>query len=69
MELELTWGSHILHLGYIEVNLQILGIKNYNEDILLLVIPAMTYSKKVPVMVGSKIIDLTMGVITKGELV
>ena len=28
----------------------------------------MTYSKKVPVMVGSKIIDWAMGVITKGEL-
>ena len=28
----------------------------------------MTYSKKVPVVVGSKIIDQAMGVITKGEL-
>ena len=32
------------------------GISNYNEDVLLLVIPTMTYSKTVPVMVGSKII-------------
>ena len=44
-------------------------IKNYNEDILLLVIPTTTYSEKVPVMVGSKIIDWAMGVITKVELV
>ena len=28
----------------------------------------MTYSEKVPVMVGSKIIDRAMGMITKGEL-
>ena len=53
--LEGTGGSAIPYLGYVEVNLQILGIKNYNEDVLLLVIPNTTYSRKVPVMVGSKI--------------
>ena len=51
-----------------EVNLQIPGIKNYNEDMLLLVIPTMTYSEKIPVMVGSKIIDWVIRIITKGEL-
>ena len=30
---------------HVQVNLQILEIKNYNEDGLLLVIPTMTYSK------------------------
>ena len=62
-------GSVILYLGYVEVNLQIPGLKSYNEDILLLVIPTTTYSEKVPVMVGSKIIDQEMGMMTKGELV
>ena len=69
LELEGTGGSAILYLGYVEVNLQIPGIKSYNGDILLLVIPATTYSKKVPVMVGSKIIYKVMGMITKRELV
>ena len=50
------------------VNLQIPGIKNYNEDVLLLVASTTTYSEKVPVMVGSKIIDQAMRIITKGEL-
>ena len=68
LELEGTGGSAIPYLGYVEVNLQILGIKNYNKDVLLLIIPTMTYSQKVPVRVGSKIIDGSMGVITKGEL-
>ena len=36
---------------------------------MLLVIPTMTYSEKVPVMVGSNIIDRAMGMIMKGELV
>ena len=68
LELERTGGSTIPYLGYVEVNLQILEIKNYNEDVLLLVIPTMTYFKKVLVMVGSKIIDQAMGKITKEEL-
>ena len=55
-------------MAYVEVNLQIPGIKNYNKDILLLVKPTTTYSKKFPVLVGSKIIDWSMGVITKEEL-
>ena len=68
LELEGTGDSAFSYLGYVEVNLQILGIKNYDEDILLLVIPTMTYSNEVPVVVGSKIIDWAMGVIAKGEV-
>ena len=51
-----------------EVNLQIPGIQCYNEDVLLLVIQTTTYSKMVPVMVGSKIIDRALSLIMKGEL-
>ena len=51
-----------------EVNLQILGITNYNKDVLLLIIPTMTYSEMVLVMVGSKIIDKVLSLMTKGEL-
>ena len=43
-ELEWMGGAAIPYLGFVEVNLQIPGIKNYNEDVLLLVIPTMTYS-------------------------
>ena len=66
-ELEGTGGSAIPHLRFVEVNLQIQGIKNYNEDVLLLVISTTTYSEMVPVMVGSKIIDRAMNIIAKGE--
>ena len=69
LELEGTGGSAIPYLGHVEVNLQIPEIKNYNKDVLLLVIPTMTYSEKIPVMVGSKIIDQSMRIITKEELV
>ena len=53
LELEGTGGSAIPYLGFMEVNLQIPGITNQDEDVLLLVIPTTTYSETVPVMVGS----------------
>ena len=68
MELEGTGVAAIPYLGFLEVNLQILEITNYNEDVLLLVIPTTTYSETVPVMVGSKIIDRILSLTTKGEL-
>ena len=61
-------GSAIPYLRYVEVNLQILGIRNYNEDVLLLVIPTMTYSKTVLVMVGTKIINKALSLMIVGEL-
>ena len=66
--LEGKGGSIIPHLGYVEVNLQIPGIKVYNEDILMLVIPTTTYSEMVSVMIRSKIIDWVKGMMIKGEL-
>ena len=68
LELEGTGGAAIPYFGFVEVNLQILGIRNYKEDVLLLVIPTMTYSEMVPVMVGSKIIDEALSLMTMGEL-
>ena len=68
LELEGTGGAAIPCLRFVEVNHQILGIRNYNEDVLLLVIPTMTYSEKVLVMVGCKIIDKALSLMTMGEL-
>ena len=62
LDLEGTGGLAIWYLGYIEINPQIQG---YNEDILLLVIPTTTSPEKILVMVGSKIIDWVMGMMTK----
>ena len=39
----------------------------YNEDVLLLFIPNMTYSKTVLVVVGTKIIDKALSLMTVGE--
>ena len=69
LQVEGTRGSAIPYLGYVEVNLQNMGIRGYNKDALLLVILTMTYSEKLPVVVESQIIDRAMGMIMKGELV
>ena len=61
-------GAAIPYLRFVELNLQISGIRNYNEDVLLLVIPTMTYFKTVPVVVGTKIIDKALNLMTVGEL-
>ena len=68
LELEGTGGAAIPYLGFVEVNLQIPRVRRYNEDVLLLAIPATTYSERVPVVVGSKIIDRTLSCMTVGEL-
>ena len=68
LELEGMGGAAIPYLGFVEVNLQILQIRNYDEDVLLLVIPTMTYFKTVLVMVGTKIIDKALSLLTVGEL-
>ena len=46
LELEGTGGAAIPYLGFVEVNLQIPGVRRYNEDVLLLAIPATAYSKE-----------------------
>ena len=68
LELEGTEGATIPYLGFVEVNLQIPGIRGYNKDVLLLAIPTMAYAEGVPVMVGSKIIDRALSCMTVGEL-
>ena len=68
LELEGTGGAVIPYLGFMEVNLQIPGIRRYNEDVLLLAIPTMAYSERLPVVMGSKIIDKALGCLTVGEL-
>ena len=68
LELEGTGGAAIPYLGFVEVNLQIPGIRAYNEDVLLLAIPTMAYAEGVLVVVGSKIIDRALSCMTVGEL-
>ena len=68
LELEGTGGAAIPYLRFVEVNLQILRIRKYNEDVPLLAIPTMAYAERVPVVVGSKITDKALCCMAAGEL-
>ena len=68
LELEGTGGAAIPYLRFVEVNLQIPGIRGYNEDMLLLAIPTTAYTEGFPVVVASKIIDRALSCMTAGEL-
>ena len=68
LELEGTGGAAIPYLGFVEVSLQILELRGYNEDVLLLAIPTMAYTEEVMVVVGSKTIDRALSCMTAGEL-
>ena len=68
LEFEGTGGAAIPYLGFVEVNLQIPGIRGYNKDVLLLAIPTTAYTERVPVVVGLKIIDRALSCMTVGEL-
>ena len=64
LELEGTGGAAIPYLGFVEVNLQILGIRSYNKDVLLLAISTTAYAERVLVVVGSKIINKALSCMT-----
>ena len=52
------------YMGYTEAHLQIPGIQNYSEDILLLAIPTTNYSEEVPAIVGIRVIKMVVNLIT-----
>ena len=68
LELEGIGDAAIPYLRFVEVNLQIPGIRSYNEDVLLLAIPILAYTERVLVVVGSKIIVRPLSCMTAGEL-
>ena len=68
LEIEGSAGVDVLYLRYTEVNLQIPGIKNFDEDVLMLVYPDSKYSQKVLVVLGTLHIDALLEVATEEEL-
>ena len=60
-------GIAITYIGYVEVNLQIPKIKNYNEDALLMVMNDSKYGHKVPFAIGTTHIHAALKVMTEEE--
>ena len=67
--IEGSGGADVPYLGYVEVRMCIPGIRSFDQDVLMLVSQTTThYHKKVPIQVGSHIIDLVTNCITEEEL-
>ena len=67
--IEGSGGADVPHLGYVEVRMHILGISFFNQGILMLISYTTThYHRRVPIQVGSHIIDQVTHCITEDEL-
>ena len=67
--IEGSGGGDVPYLGYIEVRMCILGISSFDQDILMLISHITThYHRRVPIQVGSCIIDQVTHCITEYEL-
>ena len=58
----------IPYKGYLEVNLTILDLPHYNEDVLFLVVVNHKYGDRGPVQIGTQVIDQLVATMTKTEL-
>ena len=61
-------GVTFKNKGYTRIRLRIPGIKGFDKDVLLFVQPDSDYTKNVPVLLGTNIIDFILEHITTEEL-
>ena len=67
--IEGSGGANVPYLEYVEVRMQILGISSFDQDALMLVShPTTHYYRRVPIQLGSQIIDPVTNCITEEEL-
>ena len=67
--IEGTGGVSVPYLGYVEVRMHIPGISSFGRDVLILVSSTTTqYHQRVPIQVGSCVIDQVTSCISKEEL-
>ena len=63
------WGDiSIPYKGYVEANLTIPDLPYYNEDVLFLVLANHKYGDRVPVQIGTQVIDQLVATVAKMEL-
>ena len=60
-------GIAISYIGYVEINLQIPEIRNYNEDVLMMVMNDSRYGDKIPFAIGTIHIHAALMEMTKDE--
>ena len=67
--IEGSGGADVPYLGYVEIRMCIQEINSFDTDVLMLIRPITThYHKRVPIQVGSHIIDQVTESISEDEL-
>ena len=67
--IEGSGGASVLYLGYVGVRMCIPGINSFDRDVLMLISSTTTqYHQRVPMQVGSHVIDQVTSCISKEEL-
>ena len=62
-------GASVPYLGYVGVRMHIPDINSFDRDVLMLVSPTTTkYHKRVPIQVGSQVINQVTSCISEEEL-
>ena len=69
LKLEAMGGSDLCYMGYVEVNLKILEIGAFSEDMLMLVIEDSPYAQRVPIQLGTLHIDRALDLVSKTEMI
>ena len=69
LKFEVTGGGDIHYKGYVEVNLKILDIKEFNEDVLMLVMEDSPYAQRVPIQLGTLHINKALDLVSENELI
>ena len=68
LDLEGIGGLTIPYLGYVETRLQILGVKVFDRDVLMLVVPDSSCCNRVPITLGTIHLDMLIKLATQEEL-
>ena len=69
MPIEVSGGASVPYLGYVGVRMHIPGINSFDRDVLMLISPTTTrYHQRVPIQVGSRVIDQVTSCISEKEL-
>ena len=67
LKLEATGAGDIPYIGCVEANLKILEIKEFNKDVLMLVIEDSPYAQRIPIQLGTLHINKALDLASKTE--
>ena len=65
LEVESASGDSLPYLGYVEINLEVPETKLYSKPCLFLVVPDTKYNSRVPILIGTNILQSIMETLYK----